>query len=176
ALHSGTRAAPALAGTAYGPGHGTEAGGSGVRGGVSAAVAARERDASPPPLLARDDPGAPDLLHPQRAPGRSAPGGARRAGSARRPVGRLRGDGGGTVRDAPAAPSDASRWRGRTPRGRERERASPHRAARRPSSSPVRDARTARGDGGRAAHRPAADRRPAHSPGARRRRRLAGRG
>src|SRR5699024_11118010 len=50
------------------------------------------------------------------------------------------------------------------------------RAARRASSSPVRDARTARGDDGRAAHRPAADRRPTHSPGARRRRRLAGRG
>src|SRR5699024_1153312 len=44
ALHSGTRAAPSLPGAAYGHGHGTETGGSGARGGVSAAVAARERD------------------------------------------------------------------------------------------------------------------------------------
>src|SRR5699024_1958406 len=176
ALHSGTRAAPSLPGAAYGHGHGTETGGSGARGGVSAAVAARERDASPAPVLARDDPGAPDLLHPQRAPGRPAPGGARCAGTARRPVGGLGCDGGGTVRDASAGPNDASRRRSHPPRGRAGERASPHRAARRASSSPVRDARTARGDDGRAAHRPAADRRPTHSPGARRRRRLAGRG
>src|SRR5699024_389602 len=85
------------------------------------------------------------LLHPQRAPGRPAPGGARCAGTARRPVGGLRCDGGGTVRDASAAPNDASRRRSHPPRGRAGERASPHRAARRASSSPARDARAACG-------------------------------